>query len=56
MKTYDFNTGVNVVSQKFYETDLEFHGLYLEFIKVLYNQYLNFPSDQFCYQFQNLIL
>ena len=43
MMTYDFNTGVNVVSQKFYETDLEFRELYLEFIKVLYNQYLRFP-------------
>ena len=43
MKTYDFNSGVNVISQKFYETDIEFRNLYLEFIKGLYNNFFHFP-------------
>ena len=43
MKTYNFNSGVNVISQKFYETDIEFRNLYLEFIKGLYNNFFHFP-------------
>jgi hypothetical protein len=43
LKTYVFDTGVNALSQVFYETDDEFYNLYLEFIKTIYTNYFNFP-------------
>jgi hypothetical protein len=43
MKAYDFNSGVNSISQQFYETDLEFRILYLDYVKELYNNFFHFP-------------
>jgi hypothetical protein len=43
LKSYDFDTGVNSLSQAFYETDNEFSNLYLEFIKTIYTNFFNFP-------------
>ena len=43
LKSYDFDTGVNSLSQAFYETDDEFCNLYLEFIKTIYSNSFNFP-------------
>jgi hypothetical protein len=43
LKSYDFDTGINSLSQAFYETDDEFYNLYLEFIKTIYSNFFNFP-------------
>jgi len=43
VKAYDFNSGVNFISQQFYETDLEFRILYLDYIKELYDNFFHFP-------------
>jgi hypothetical protein len=48
LKSYNFDTGVNSLSQAFYETDDEFQNLYLEFIKIIYTNFFNFP-----FYFQN---
>lgn len=43
MKSYDLASGVNKVSQLFYENDDEFEKKYLNVIKMLYQNYLKFP-------------
>ena len=43
LKSYDFNNGINALSQKFYETDKEFNEIYLEYIKVLFKDFFKFP-------------